>query len=146
MLYISLCRYRNFGSAAIMLSALSAVSVRLNDTDAFTALLDSKSHPLIYDGIEPSSRMTLSQGLLKASHIKQLVASGFHYTIWVADWFAFVNNKLNADLKKIQTVAKYFTEVFRNFFLFFHIQFMIYWLVFFLRFKGVENARHLQLR
>jgi tyrosyl-tRNA synthetase len=43
------------------------------------------------------------------------VQADFHYTMWVGDWFAMINNKLEADLKKIQTVAKYMIEVFKLF-------------------------------
>jgi tyrosyl-tRNA synthetase len=48
---------------------------------------------------------------LKAQHIRKLTAAGFRYTLWVGDWFAMINNKLDADLKKIQSVAKYMIEV-----------------------------------
>lgn len=33
--------------------------------------------------------------------------------IWVADWFAQLNNKLGGDLNKIQTVGDYFVEIWK---------------------------------
>jgi tyrosyl-tRNA synthetase len=54
---------------------------------------------------------------LKAQHIRKLTAAGFRYTLWVGDWFAMINNKLDADLKKIQSVAKYMIEVRSNFYI-----------------------------
>lgn len=33
--------------------------------------------------------------------------------IWVADWFAQLNNKLGGDLNKIQTVGNYFVEIWK---------------------------------
>ena len=83
-----------------------------SDSDAqLEAALGAAERPLIYDTIEPSARLTIAQGLLKAHHIRLCAAADFQYTLWIGDWFAMINNKLDADLKKIQTIAKYMIEV-----------------------------------
>lgn len=33
--------------------------------------------------------------------------------IWIADWFAQLNNKMGGDLNKIQTVGNYFIEIWK---------------------------------
>jgi len=39
--------------------------------------------------------------------------AGCHFKMWVADWFGWMNNKMGGDLDKIQTVGKYFIEVWK---------------------------------
>lgn len=39
---------------------------------------------------------------------------GCIFIFWVADWFALLNNKMGGDLEKIQTVGKYFIEVWKS--------------------------------
>ncbi|MBI5061157.1 MAG: tyrosine--tRNA ligase [Candidatus Aenigmarchaeota archaeon] len=36
-----------------------------------------------------------------------------HFKIWIADWFAWINNKMGGDLEKIQKVGEYFVEVWK---------------------------------
>eukprot|EP00455_Lapot_gusevi_P002567 TRINITY_DN1103_c0_g1_i3.p1 TRINITY_DN1103_c0_g1~~TRINITY_DN1103_c0_g1_i3.p1 ORF type:complete len:362 (-),score=100.27 TRINITY_DN1103_c0_g1_i3:72-1157(-) len=68
---------------------------------------------LVLDFLEPSARLTLSQSFLKASEVTKITSNGGRYVIWLSDWFAMFNNKLDSDLKKIQTVAKYYIHVWR---------------------------------
>ncbi len=83
-----------------------------SDSDAqLEAALGDAPQPLIFDTIEPSARLTVAQGLLKAHHMRICASANFQYTLWIGDWFAMINNKLDADLKKIQTIAKYMIEV-----------------------------------
>ena len=35
------------------------------------------------------------------------------FVLWVADWFALLNNKMDGDLEKIRTVGRYFVEIWR---------------------------------
>lgn len=66
-----------------------------------------------YDGFEPSGRMHIAQGVMKALNVNKLTKSGVHFKFWVADWFAQLNNKMGGDLKKIQVVGKYLVEIWR---------------------------------
>jgi tyrosyl-tRNA synthetase len=77
------------------------------------ALLKVKDHPVCYDGFEPSGRMHIAQGILKAINVNKLTRAGCVFKFWVADWFALLNNKMGGDLKKIRTVGQYMIEVWR---------------------------------
>lgn len=76
-------------------------------------LLEKKPVPVCYDGFEPSGRMHIAQGALKAILVNKLTKCGCKFIFWVADWFALLNNKMGGDLKKIQTVGKYMIEVWK---------------------------------
>lgn len=81
--------------------------------DELRALLATKEHPICYDGFEPSGRMHIAQGLLKALNVNKLTGIGCKFIFWVADWFAFMNNKMGGDLDKIKIVGKYMIEVWK---------------------------------
>jgi len=66
-----------------------------------------------YDGFEPSGQIHIAQGLLRAININKITQTGIRFKMLVADWHAFANNKMGGDLEKIQTVGKYFIEVWR---------------------------------
>ena len=76
-------------------------------------LLQTKTHPVCYDGFEPSGRMHIAQGILKSINVNKLTSCGCIFVFWVADWFALLNNKMGGDLAKIQTVGKYMVEIWR---------------------------------
>jgi tyrosyl-tRNA synthetase len=42
-----------------------------------------------------------------------MTKAGVTFKMWVADWHAWANNKMGGDLEKIQTVGKYFIEVWK---------------------------------
>mmetsp|Transcript_9749 Transcript_9749/g.12806 ORF Transcript_9749/g.12806 Transcript_9749/m.12806 type:complete len:395 (-) Transcript_9749:606-1790(-) len=72
-----------------------------------------KPHPVVYDGFEPSGRMHIAQGVMRAINVNKLTKCGCIFKFWVADWFAQLNNKMGGDLKKIQTVGKYMIEIWK---------------------------------
>ncbi|CAH9117950.1 unnamed protein product, partial [Cuscuta epithymum] len=76
-------------------------------------LLANKPQPICYDGFEPSGRMHIAQGVMKTINVNKLVSSGCKVKIWIADWFALLNNKMGADLKKIQVVGQYLIEIWK---------------------------------
>jgi len=77
------------------------------------ALLQSKAHPIAYDGFEPSGRMHIAQGVLKSINVNRLTRAGVQFFFWVADLFAMMNGKYDGDLKKIRICGQYFVEVWR---------------------------------
>ncbi|KAK9094682.1 hypothetical protein Scep_026151 [Stephania cephalantha] len=81
--------------------------------DELLNLLAKKAEPICYDGFEPSGRMHIAQGVVKAINVNKLTDAGCRVKIWVADWFAQLNNKMGGDLKKIQTVGKYLIEIWK---------------------------------
>lgn len=76
-------------------------------------LFEHKAHPICYDGFEPSGRMHIAQGILKALNVNKLTSCGCIFVFWVADYFAMLNNKMGGDLKKIRRVGEYFVEVWK---------------------------------
>lgn len=76
-------------------------------------LLKKKKTPIAYDGFEPSGQIHIAQAILRAININKMTKAGFKFKMLVADWHAWANNKLDGDLKKIQTVGEYFIEVWK---------------------------------
>lgn len=74
--------------------------------EELTALFTAKAHPIVYDGFEPSGRMHIAQGVLRAINVNKLTSLGCVFKFWVADWFAQLNNKMDGDLDKIRTVGE----------------------------------------
>jgi tyrosyl-tRNA synthetase len=73
--------------------------------------LEKKPTPICYDGFEPSGRMHIAQGILKAINVNKLTQSGCKFVFWVADWFALMNNKMGGNIKHIRLVGRYMIEV-----------------------------------
>lgn len=76
-------------------------------------LLEKKPFPVCYDGFEPSGRIHIAQGILKAINVNKLTEAGCVFKFWVADWFALMNNKMGGDIKKIRKVGEYMVEVWK---------------------------------
>ncbi|XP_062117938.1 tyrosine--tRNA ligase 1, cytoplasmic-like [Humulus lupulus] len=81
--------------------------------DELRNLLAKKPEPICYDGFEPSGRMHIAQGVLKTISVNKLTSAGCKVKIWIADWFAQLNNKMGGDLKKIETVGRYLIEIWK---------------------------------
>ncbi|KAJ7944925.1 Tyrosine--tRNA ligase [Quillaja saponaria] len=56
--------------------------------DELRNLLEKKPEPVCYDGFEPSGRMHIAQGVMKAISVNKLTSAGCKVKIWIADWFA----------------------------------------------------------
>jgi tyrosyl-tRNA synthetase len=76
-------------------------------------LLETNDSPTAYDGFEPSGLAHLPFGVMRPILIDEMLKAGVRMKLWIADWFAWVNNKMGGDLKTIQEVGKYFVEVWR---------------------------------
>jgi len=76
-------------------------------------LLQDKKNPIAYDGFEPSGKIHIAQGLLRAINVNKMTKAGCRFKMFVADWHGWANNKMGGDLEKIQKVGKYFVEVWR---------------------------------
>ncbi|MBC8443991.1 tyrosine--tRNA ligase [Candidatus Woesearchaeota archaeon] len=81
--------------------------------DELKELLKTKKNPIAYDGFEPSGKIHIAQGLLRAININKMITAGCKFKMWVADWHAWANNKFDGDLEKIQTCGEYFIEVWK---------------------------------
>ncbi len=77
------------------------------------SLLETNDHPTAYDGFEPSGLAHLPFGVLRPILVDDMLQAGVRMKLWIADWFAWVNNKMGGDLGKIQEVGRYFVEVWK---------------------------------
>lgn len=71
-------------------------------------LLETKDHPIAYNGWEPSGLVHLGTGLLCAYKMKDLIEAGVRFKAYLACWHAWINNKFGGDLEKIKKAAKHF--------------------------------------
>ena len=75
------------------------------------ALLQRADHPTAYIGFEPSGRPTVAH-LITARKMRDLQEAGFELTVFLADWHAWINDKLGADLNRIQAAGRYMQATF----------------------------------
>jgi len=73
-------------------------------------LLQTKKKIVAYDGFEPSGLMHLGTGILKVIKVQDFLDAKIDYIFYIADWFAYLNNKFGGDLEKIRIAGKYFIE------------------------------------
>ena len=76
-------------------------------------LLETKEHPIAYDGFEPSGIAHLPFGVYRAINLKKMIKAGVKFKLLLADWFAWINDKMGGDLGKIRKVGEYFIEVWK---------------------------------
>jgi len=79
------------------------------------ALLETETKPKAYWGFESSGLMHIGIGVICGSKIKDMVNAGFDFTIFLADWHSWINNKLGGDMENIRTCGEYFKECFTAF-------------------------------
>jgi len=76
-------------------------------------LLETKEHPIAYDGFEPSGIAHLGSGLLRAIKLQDLLDAGIEFKFLIADWYAWINNKMGGDLEKIKKAGSYLIEAWK---------------------------------
>ncbi|MBU4210569.1 tyrosine--tRNA ligase [Patescibacteria group bacterium] len=81
--------------------------------DEIKAKMEQGKELIAYDGFEPSGRIHIAQGFVRALNIQKMLEAGIHFKMLIADWHAFANNKMGGDLKKIKIVGEYFIEVWK---------------------------------
>ncbi|KAM0036029.1 putative tyrosine--tRNA ligase [Helianthus debilis subsp. tardiflorus] len=50
---------------------------------------------------------------MKTINVSKLTSAGCKVKIWIADWFAQLNDKMDGEIDKIQTVGRYLIEVWK---------------------------------
>lgn len=96
------------------LNLIKQVGEEIITEEELYALLKEKQHPVAYDGFEPSgTSIHIAQGLLRAININKMAKAGCKFKMLIADWHAWANNKLEGNLKNIQTVGNYLIEVWK---------------------------------
>lgn len=76
------------------------------------SLLETKSKPRAYWGFESSGLMHIGLGLVCGAKIKDMIEAGFQFTIFLADWHSWINNKLGGKMENIRLCGEYFKECF----------------------------------
>ena len=105
--------YKSPLSVEEKVAIVMTVGEEVQTVPELTALFKAKEHPIVYDGFEPSGRMHLAQGVMRVVNVNKLTSTGCLFKFWVADWFAQLNNKMDGDLAKIQTVGRYMIEIWK---------------------------------
>jgi tyrosyl-tRNA synthetase len=95
------------------LELIKRVGEEIITEDELRELLETKAHPIAYDGFEPSGLAPVHFGVYRAINLEDMIAAGVHFKLWIADSFAWINNKMEGDLEKIRRVGEYFIEVWR---------------------------------
>ncbi len=72
-----------------------------------------KKRPIAYDGFEPSGKIHIAQGILRAINVNKMTKAGCKFNLLVADWHAWANNKMNGNLEKIRIAGNYMVEVWK---------------------------------
>jgi tyrosyl-tRNA synthetase len=80
--------------------------------DELKSLLETSTHPRAYWGFEASGMMHIGMGLVCGRKIADLVEAGFDFTILLADWHSWINNKLGGDMKNIHICGEYLKQSF----------------------------------
>ena len=75
-------------------------------------LLETNNTPRAYWGFECSGLLHIGIGLVCSAKIKHLVKAGFKYTIFLADWHSWINNKLGGEMENIRTCGEYLKQIF----------------------------------
>ena len=75
-------------------------------------LLETAANPRAYWGFECSGLLHIGIGLVCASKIKDMINAGFKFTIFLADWHSWINNKLGGNMENIQTCGEYLKQIF----------------------------------
>src|SRR3989338_5646561 len=75
--------------------------------DELRKMLESGKKLVAYDGFEPSGLAHIPFGLLRAENLKVMLRADIHFKLWLADYFAFINNKLGGDLDRIKKAGEY---------------------------------------
>lgn len=95
------------------LELIKEVGEEIITEEELISLLKEKKNPVAYDGFEPSGKIHIAQGILRAINISKMIEAGCKFKIIIADWHAWANNKLDGNLENIKTAGKYFMEVWK---------------------------------
>jgi len=95
------------------MNLIKKVGEEIITEEELRTLLETKEHPIAYDGFEPSGLAGIHFGLYRAINVEDMLNAGVHFKLYLADWFAWINNKMGGDLEKIKQVGNYFIEVWK---------------------------------
>lgn len=70
-----------------------------------------KDHPKAYIGFEPSGTVHLGWKIC-TNKINDFLSAGFDFTVLLADWHAYINDKLGGDIEIIKLCGRYMQDCF----------------------------------
>lgn len=73
-------------------------------------LLQTKQKPAAYDGFETSGLLHLGSSVLRSIKINDMLKAKVDFILWIADWFAYINNKMGGNMELIKKTGEYFIE------------------------------------
>ena len=71
-------------------------------------LLETETHPIAYNGWEPSGLVHLGTGIICAYKMKDFLAAGMRFKAYLSTWHAWINNKLGGNLELIKRAGNLF--------------------------------------
>lgn len=74
-------------------------------------VLRKKDSPTGYIGFEPSGLVHIGW-MVTAQKVKDFVDAGFTFIVFLADWHAYINDKLGGDIDNIRVCAEYMKDCF----------------------------------
>ncbi len=95
------------------LNLIKQVGEEIITEEELKTLLETKKRPIAYDGFEPSGKIHVAQGILRAINVNKMIQAGVHFKMYAADWHAWANLKFGGDLEKIQIAGDYLIEVWK---------------------------------
>jgi tyrosyl-tRNA synthetase len=75
-------------------------------------LIETNARPRAYWGFEASGMMHIGMGLVCGRKIIDMIEAGFDFTVFLADWHSWINNKLGGKMENIKTCGEYLKECF----------------------------------
>src|SRR5437016_3900247 len=111
--FIPLAQVRWLVSPEDRLQAVLQASEEVVTRDELRTLLERTASPRAYVGLEPSGLMHIGTAFVIGSKVGDLLRAGFHVIIFLADWHAYINDKLGRNLENLRICAEYFKDGFR---------------------------------
>lgn len=74
-------------------------------------VLQNKTSPTGYIGFEPSGQVHIGW-MVTAQKVRNFADAGFKFTIFLADWHAYINDKMGGDIENIRVCAEYMKDCF----------------------------------
>lgn len=86
-------------------------TVEVLTREEVASLFATSERPRAYIGFEPSGRLTVGH-LVCARKMRDLQEAGCELTVFLADWHAWINEKLGGSLERIEAAGRYMTAAF----------------------------------
>ncbi len=76
------------------------------------SVLETNIRPKAYWGFETSGLMHIGMGMVCGKKILDMIEAGLDFTIFLADWHSWINNKLGGKIENLRICGEYFKQCF----------------------------------